>query len=376
VPVTHRLAWASTALAGAAATALFAVAAPAAQAGTSGSFIGQFHTLTTIASTVPSNGDVNPYGVAVVTKSGGSLVKGNVLVSNFNNSKNLQGTGTTIVQVSPQGKVSVFAQIKQSMLPNSCPGGVGLTTALEILQGGWVVVGSLPTKNGMGATASGGCLIVLNNKGQVGETFSGMGINGPWDMAASTSGVFAQLFVSNVLNGTVAANGKVVNRGTVLRLDLQVGGPKPPRLLNVTTIGSGFPQRTDPNALVIGATGLGLAKNGTLYVADALSSRIAAIRNATWRVGSDGTGKTVTSGGKLNTPLGLIIAPNGDVLSVNGGNGLIVETTPAGKQIATKLLDKSGSPPGAGALFGLAVAPNQAGLYYVDDAVNTLRLLH
>jgi hypothetical protein len=40
------------------------------------------------------------------------------------------------------------------------------------------------------------------------------------------------------------------------------------------------------------------------------------------------------------------------------------------------MLDKSGSPPGAGALFGLAVAPNQAGLYYVDDAVNTLRLLH
>ena len=155
-----------------------------------------------------------------------------------------------------------------------------------------------------------------------------------------------------------------------------MGGPRPPRLLKITTIGSGFPQRTDPNALVIGATGLGLAKNGTLYVADALSSRIAAIRNATWRVSSAGTGKTVTSGGALNTPLGLIIAPNGNVLSVNGGNGLIVETTPAGKQIATKMLDKSGSPPGAGALFGLAVAPNQAGLYYVDDAVNTLRLLH
>ena len=375
MPVTHRLAWASTALVGAAATAVFAAAAPAAQADSSGSFIGQFHKLTTIASTVPSNGDVNPYGVAVVRSSKGSLVKGNVLISNFNNSKNLQGTGTTIVQVSPRGKVSVFAQIVASKLPGSCPGGVGLTTALEILRGGWVVVGSLPTRNGMAATAKAGCLIVLDNKGRVRETFSGMGINGPWDMAAIGNGPTAELFVSNVLNGTVKANGKVVRNGTILRLVLMVGGPRPPRLLNITTIGSGFPQRTDPAALVIGPTGLGFS-HGTLYVANSLVSGINAIPGAAFRASSAGTGRVVTSGGALNTPLGLIIAPNKNVLTVNGGNGLIVETTPSGRQVAKKMLDSSGSPPGAGALFGLGVAPNNAGVYYVDDAVNTLRLLH
>jgi hypothetical protein len=377
VSVTHRIAMASAAVAGTAATAVFALA-PGAQAGASGSgsFIGGFHNLTTIASTVPSNGDINPYGVAVVGQSEGSLIKGNILVSNFNNSKNLQGTGTTIVQVSPAGKVSVFARIPQSSLPNSCPGGVGLTTALDILQDGWVVVGSLPTKNGMSATAKAGCLIVLDNSGHVRETFSGNGINGPWDMTSATYGPLAELFVTNVLNGTVAAKGKVVHRGTVLRLTLMVGGPRPPRLLNITKIGGGFPQRADPAALVIGPTGVGLASNGTLYVANSLSSSISAIPGATWRAASAGTGSTVTSGGKLNTPLGLTLAPNGDVLTVNGGNGLIVETTPSGMQIAKKMLDSSGSPPGAGALFGLAVTPNNNGLYYVDDAVNTLRLLH
>ena len=152
--------------------------------------------LSTIASTVPSNGDINPYGVAVVGQSEGTLVQGDVLVSNFNNSKNLQGTGTTIVQVSPAGKVSVFATIRQSGLPDSCPGGVGLTTALTILQDGWVVVGSLPTKNGMSPTAKAGCLIVLNNRGQVRETFSGNGIKGPWDMTAATYGPLAELFVT------------------------------------------------------------------------------------------------------------------------------------------------------------------------------------
>ena len=375
MPGTHRIAWASTALAGAAATAVFAVAAPAAQAGTPKSFIGQFHKLTTVASTVPKNGDVNPYGVAIVGRSQGKLVKGNVLISNFNNSMNLQGTGTTIVQVSPRGKVSVFAHIVAAKLPGSCPGGVGLTTALEILQGGWVVVGSLPTTDGMAATAKAGCLIVLDNRGRVRETFAGHGINGPWDMAAASKGSRAQLFVSNVLNGTVKANGKVVRRGTILRIGLMMSGSKPPRMMNVTKIGSGFPQRTDPAALVIGPTGLGLSKN-TLYVANGLSSSINAIPGAPSRASSAGTGRVVTKGGALNTPLGLIIAPNGNVLTVNGGNGLIVETTPSGMQIAKKMLDSSGSPPGAGALFGLGVAPNNAGVYYVDDAVNTLRLLH
>jgi DNA-binding beta-propeller fold protein YncE len=81
------------------------------------------------------------------------------------------------------------------------------------------------------------------------------------------------------------------------------------------------------------------------------------------------------SGGLLSGPLGLAVAPDGDVLTVNGGNGRIVETTPGGAQIATRFLDRSGSPPGSGALFGLAVAPQGQGVYYVDDAANTLRLL-
>jgi len=375
VGITGRIALASTALAGAAATALFALA-PVAQAGTGGSFIGGFKKLTTIGSTVPANGDVNPYGTVLVTKNQGALVRGDVLISNFNNSKNLQGTGTTIVQVSPSGKLSQFAKINAAKLPGKCPGGVGLTTALTILRGGWVVVGSLPTKDGSAATSSAGCLIVLDNRGRVRETFAGNGINGPWDMTSVSHGPFAELFVTNVLKGTKAAGGSVVNNGTVLRLALLVGGSQPPRLINTTTIGSGFPQRTDPAALVIGATGVGLAPSGTLYVANGVDSAINAIPGATWRSSSGGTGTMITKGGALNTPLGLIIAPNGDVLTVNGGNGLIVETTPSGNQVAKKMLDSSGSPPGAGALFGLALAPHNAGVYYVDDAVNTLRLLH
>ena len=163
--------------------------------------------ISVIASTVPANGDLNPYGVFRVPRSTGSLVRGNLLVSNFNNAKNLQGTGTTIVQISPDGTRSLFAEIDADNLPGPCPGGVGLTTALVVLRRGWVVVGSLPTTDGTAATAKAGCLLVLNRNGNVVETFFGSLINGPWDMTVLDGETSADLFVTNVLNGTVAAGG-------------------------------------------------------------------------------------------------------------------------------------------------------------------------
>ena len=332
-------------------------------------------TTTVIASTVPRNGDVNPYGVAIVPRSTGDLRRGDVLVSNFNNAANLQGTGTTIVQVAPNGKVRTFAQIDPAKLPGPCPGGVGLTTALVVLRSGWVVVGSLPTADGNAATAKAGCLLVLDDRGKVRETIAGHGVNGPWDMTALDHGSVAELFVTNVLNGTVAAGGKTVYRGTVERLVLAIPGRRAPILVNHKVIGSGFGEHTDPAALVVGPTGLGLSDQGTLYVADSVGNRITAIPNAPWRTTSAGTGRTVTAGRALNTPLGLALTRSGKILTVNAGDGNLVVTTPRGAQIRTVALDTSGNPPGAGALFGLAV-DKCGGVYYVDDATNTLNLLH
>src|SRR5712691_3953039 len=214
------------------------------------SFIGPFHTISTIVSTVPKNGDINPYGVAVVPRTVGKLVQGDILVSNFNNSANLQGTGTTIVQISPNGGRHIFAQINASTLSGSCPCGVGLTTALVVLQRGWVIVGSLPTTDGTSATAQAGWLIVLDSMGHVAETFSGDRINGPWDMTALDQGTTALLFVTNVLNGTVAANGGTVNGGTVIRIAISTpsAGSGIPLEMSRTMIGSGFGERTDPAA--------------------------------------------------------------------------------------------------------------------------------
>jgi hypothetical protein len=343
-------------------------------AGASGfpAFVGPLHHVTTLASTVPANGDVNPYGVAVVPRSTGHLRRDNILVSNFNNKANVQGTGTTIVQITPRGHVSLFARVSRHL--RGCPGGVGLTTALTVLRSGWVIVGSLPTKGGN--VSGSGCLIVLDRWGHVRETFAGRGINGPWDMTSADFGRAADLFVTNVLNGTVAAKGATVHRGTVVRILLIIRPGRLPFIRRLDTIGSGFGEHLDPAALVIGPTGVGLGRNGTLYVADTVANRIAAIPRAVFRVSNAGPGFTVSQGHALKSELGLVVAPGGDILTVNGGNGNLVEVTPFGRQIAVRALDVSGSPPGAGALFGLAVKPHHRAVYFVDDATNTFALLH
>ena len=251
-------------------------------------FIGSFNKVSLVGSTVPSNGDLNPYGIVNVTKSVGSLVAGNILISNFNNggeppTGNLQGTGSTIVQVTPGGKLSLFAQINPATLPGPCPGGVGLTTALALLPQGYVVVGSLPTTNGMSATAQAGCLIVLDSSGHPVETISGAPINGPWDMTSVGEGAKSTLFVTNVLNGTVAAEGMPVDEGTVVRIRLKAREHKPPKVTATDVIASEFPERTDPAALVVGPTGVALGSEGTLYVADTQGNRIAAVPNAMTR---------------------------------------------------------------------------------------------
>ena len=357
----------------------------------------------TVASTVPANGDVNPYGVAQVKRTVGSLQAGHILVSNFNDSGNFQGTGTTIVDIGPDGSMTQFAALDPAHLPDSCPGGIGLTTALVVLKQGWVIVGSLPTAKQGTVFTGPGCLIVLDSLGTPMETFYGSLINGPWDMTALDGDRDAKLFVTNVLNGTVEAAGAVVHGGTVTRLDLKLPAAGNPVLESITTIGSGFPERTDPAALVIGPTGVGLRAScagdpddcahhddgdhddgdhdrddqdrSLLYVADTLSNRVAVIDRALTRTSSAGIGRTLSSGGSLNGPLGLVVTTHGTVLTVNSGDGFITEISPHGPQVAKFQLDNTGSPPGAGALFGLAFDP-AAGVYFVDDASNTLNLLH
>jgi len=91
-----------------------------------------------ISSTIPANGDLNPYGVAFVPPNfpkGGIIAPGDILVSNFNNSTppaGIQGTGTTIVKLTPN---VVTPPMQASTFFTSTP--IGLTTALGGLERGF-----------------------------------------------------------------------------------------------------------------------------------------------------------------------------------------------------------------------------------------------
>jgi hypothetical protein len=341
------------------------------------------HRHTLLTSTVTDNGDLNPYAIVVAPVSAGKVKADDVLVDNFNNVSNLQGTGTTIIDYSPATKkTTLFAKVPQNVA--GCPGGVGLSTAMIMLKSGWIVVGSTPSTDGTTRTKGDGCLFVLDPNGKLVATWAGPNIKDPWgNMAVADNGTTASLFVSMAgfdvpapgVKDPVTGAAAIVRKATVLRINLAIPEGKPPTIVGETVIASGLPQQADLDNFLFGPTGVALGPDETLYVSNAVESSIVKIPDAVTRTTSAGAGTVVTSKGLITDPLSLIMAPNGHLLSTNGLNGQVVEIDPiSGKQIYAQWLDvdQAQTPPGNGDLFGIAIKPDGTGLYYVEDDTNFL----
>jgi sugar lactone lactonase YvrE len=363
------------------AAAILALPAIPARADAAGGFLkAAAHHHVILTSTIPDNGDQNPYAIAVSPVSVGAIRAGDVLIDNFNNSNNLQGTGSTIVDYNPSTrKFSLFAKVPNT-LPG-CPPGVGLTTAMAILKAGWVIVGSAPSTDGTTRTLGDGCLIVLDSGGQVVETLKSDNISDPWgNMAVIDNGTEATLFVSNSGFGVGPPDRErtIYKKATVLRIELALPEGRPPVVKSETVIASGLSERAARDVFLIGPTGLALGRDGTtLYASDALNNRIIAIPDAPTRRDSAGTGRVITKDGLLRRPLAMVMAPNGNLLVTSGKTGQVVEVDPiTGRQLYAQWIDtdRAQTPPGNGDLFGIAVTPAGDGFYYVEDDVNTLVL--
>ncbi len=151
----------------------------------------------------------------------------------------------------------------------------------------------------------------------------------------------ADLFVSNVLNGITNGQPATTTKDNVVRLTLSLTGSEP-RVMASTVIANGISVKTDPAALVIGPTGVALSSSGTLFVTDTVNSRIARIPDAIFRshpVNAGAASATVSAGTPLNGPLGLTLAPNGDLLTVNAGDNNLVELTQRGKVLTVRNVD-------------------------------------
>jgi uncharacterized protein (TIGR03118 family) len=310
-----------------------------------------------ILSTVPANHDQNPYGVAFVPpdyQAGGVLQPGDVLVSNFNNSDNLQGTGSTIVRIGSNGQPSLFFQGDS---------GLGLTTALAVLNNGLVIVGNVPTDDGTFDTIHKGSLLILNSSGTLLTTLTNHNLlDGPWDLAVHDLGHRAQVFVSNVLSGAVT------------RIDLRTDQNGNPVILDMFQIASGYKHHRNSSALVVGPTGLAYdAEHDILYVASTRDNAIFAIPNAGTTQSDDGTGDIVYQDNThLHGPLGLVLAPNGHLITANGDAvnpddsqpSELVEFTPQGQFVGEFSIS-----PDPGGAFGVALTVSGRDLRFaaVDD---------
>ena len=331
----------------------------------------------TISSTISASGDLNPYGVAIVPDdfpAGGAIAPGDILVSNFNNSNNVQGTGTTIIKFTPDDVVAPGVPVGQAgnattfFQGSAFPGlpGLGLTLALGVLQRGFVLVGAVPTTDGTHVQAPGALFFIDRDGNQILPSPYTNQLDGPWGLTIDDEFDHARVFVSNVLNGTVT------------RLDLAITSTTV-TVNRATVIASGYGFRTDPAAVVLGPTGLAFdPTSDTLYVASTADNEIFAVSHAGSRTMSSGTGKIIFNDNHLRGPLALVFAPNGDLITSNGDAvnpdptqpSEIVEFTKARKFIAQFNLDAA--PDGA---FGVGIASAGHGvvrLVVVDDNANDL----
>ena len=327
------------------------------------------------SSTIPASGDLNPYGVAFVPKGfpGETLAAGDVLVSNFNNSLNLQGEGTTIVQLRPHGPLAPPPD------PGSSTGNAvtfftsnlpGLSTALGALRAGFVLVGNVPTTDGTSGTIGQGALQIIDQHGHLRQIWTDPEfLDGPWDLAIDDHGSEARVFVSNVLNGTVA------------RLDVAVA-TNGLTLRKKTIIAKDYTHVPDAAALILGPTGLAYDwSTDTLYVASTADNVIYSVAQAGRRTSPASRGNVVFADEHLRGPLALRFAPNGNLLTANGDAvnsdvlhpSEIVEFTKWGQFVREYNVDA-----GQGGAFGLdTVFDTDAKFNFaaIDDVTNSLTVV-
>ncbi len=295
-----------------------------------------------VSCTIPSNGDLNPYGVAFVLTdfpAGGKIAPGDVLVANFNNSNNLQGTGVTIIKFTPSaGVVAPLISPGQNGTATTffTSKVTGLSTALGVLRKGFVIVGNLPSTDGTFKTHGQGSLQIIDRNGNLVRTLMDKKFLGsPWDLTINDEGGTAQVFVSNAVTGTV------------VRLDLSVG-ENDVAIRSQNEIAQGYAHHGNKAAFVLGPTGLAFDKEAnTLYVASTMDNAIFAVSAAGMRTSPADKGDLVFKDPHLRGPLALVFAPNGDLITANGDavNGdpthpsELVEFTKGGKFVGESNVD-------------------------------------
>jgi hypothetical protein len=326
----------------------------------------------TIGSTVdPGNGDTGPRAISVVPTDSGVLKKGDILVCNFDNALGEAGTGTTIEQLKPRrnSKPKTFVQ----------------SSAIEGCDGDAITAGDQVYATGM----TSGLMVWLDQSGQTKESYSSPPSMPLGDLDAPQLYLYSPNYVFVGTGDTGAVD------------SLSLGGYGTGKVLEAI---DGFPINKESGWGALGPSGYAYScgalpgqeecanRLDELFIVDGDCNAVVSIDHASSllvkdeiTVGAGCTsfqckypkttcGKLVRAGYPLNKPYAAAILPNGNFVVANTGDNTLIELTPKGEVLATKVVDTSGAPAIWG-LFATGTTDRNTALYYTDTNSNELHEL-
>lgn len=314
----------------------------------------------TIGSTIVK-GEQNPYGLDVAKSDAGPIKTGDLVICNFNNSANVQGTGSTILALHPVvGSTPTFIAQDASLL-------------------GCDAIALSPNDISWAASYSANDNPLVAPTGTVVTTLPFGPWHGPFGEAfAPKQGPFgkAAFYVTNA------------GDGTIVRVDILTAGG-----FAFDVIATGFAVNGGVPGSILGPSGLQYdAKNDNLYIVDGADNSLTVfthvstippggifLKNGSFGGPFHNRARRVFSGSPLNGPISSALLPNGHLVLGNtldpAGSNIMVEIAPSrGKVVATKNVDMNAP----GALFGMVAtgtSDDDVQLFYNDDNTNTLNVL-
>jgi hypothetical protein len=316
-----------------------------------------------IGSTVDAkNGDEGPRAISIVPTSTGKLIKGQLLVCNFEDSTGAPGKGTTLETLSPK--------------PSSAPVRFFQNNVIEGCDGDAI----FHNDSVYGAGLTSGKIAAITKKGTLAKTYSGKTITAPFsDAAAQTTQIFSPLYL---YAGTTTSGGL---------LSISLG-----------SYGNGLATQVAKGFGVSHSSGGELAASGmqydpntdTLYIVDGVTNTVVAFSNSSKLLDKDEIivepgGKTfsceypkttcgslVYSGSPLNAPMASALLPNGNLVVANtqGTANTLVELTPSGQVLDTEVVDTS-STQGVFGLVARGTNDSNTVIFYTDTNSNTVQEL-
>jgi hypothetical protein len=321
----------------------------------------------TIGSTIDAkNGDKTPHGIVIAPLTNGPLKKGQVIACNFSNKAGQAGSGTTIEALNAKAG-STPVRLIQNNAFKGC-GALGISQGDTIYGSAFTnkLVATFDSTNNFQFEKTANSSIVA----PFGTTYADIKQPGGYDeiiiyTTDAKTGSLLWLSASNDASPPYFTKPVVTGFAVNKKAGLAALAPS----------GLAYNQKTDTLYVVDGVNGVVVSFSPMANLLEKNSITVLP-GGKTFKVlkGVAVTPKVVYSGKALKSPVAATLLPNGNLVIANTKGNSLVEMTPTGQILDTKVVDTK---PTAGifALVATGTNDNNTSLYYTDANTNTVQLL-